>query len=398
MSSLWLPGMDPLRPIPTGKTLAIYFTEAFLPAMVERRLSRDRIGELEQAVHRWNWWCTEGCNPKDRTSRPVLADITPPRLTEFKKAALGAELPGRDGKLRVVSPRSLNKTLQALEQILSAAVEDGTLDEARGMMRIRKVEQPAQIGKLVMSDAQLGRLMEAAADATWPYRTTAGQAIEAPLFWQAAIALFSTYGMRTQDLVRYDQRMMPIRWGGIFPAGLSPAEDGTLESSYGWIAWVPNKTRSRKVFSMCLPLTKCTAYWLDQWRTSCGRVSDSDPVFGMPNTKDSFYDQWSRIVTAADVRPKPRVAFDDNGNVQKQDREFKIKHLRCTAGTRADEHGATLGYENLGRWVTGHVSNDVFNRHYRSQEKPIMRTLESLPMPAEFTPTGTGGGLRVFAG
>ncbi|WP_417745091.1 hypothetical protein [Rosistilla oblonga] len=396
MSTIWLPGSDALRPLPKGKTLAAYFTETFLPAATERRLSRDRIGELHQAVHRWNWWCSEECQPKDRTDRPVLADMTPPRLTEFKKAALGAKLPGRDGKSRPVSPRSLNKTLQALEQILSAAVEDGTLDDTRSIMRIRKVEQPAQIGKLVLSDAQLGRIMEAASAATWPHRTPGGKPIDAPEFWQAAIAMFATYGMRTQDLTRYDRKMLPIRWGGVFPPGLSPADDGALESAHGWLCWVPNKTRNRKVFAMTLPLTECTAYWLTRWRSSCGKVADGDPLFEMPCAKDSFYEQWAKIVETAEVRPKPKVTFDADGNIQKQQRQYKIKHLRCTAGTRADEHGATLGYDSIGRWVTGHVSNDVFHRHYRSQEKPILRTLESLPMPEDFVPTGTG--LRVYAG
>ncbi len=382
-SKLWLPGMSPADPLPPKPaTMQDYFTQTFLPECRQRGLSRDRIGEIEQAVFRWKWWSGH----KYRIPCPLLGEITAGRLSEFRREVIGKEIPGRDGKLRLVTPRSLNKTLQAIEQIVSAAIEDGTLDESRGLLRVRKVPQPEQVNKLIIPDDALGRIMEAAARATWPRETVDGRAIDPGVMWQAAIALFATYGMRTQDLIRYDSAMLPIRWGCVRPAGVSPAEDGTAENAAGWLIWVPNKTRRKKCWAMCMPLSVGCRWHLDRWRESMKPVDDAEPLFPLPMTRDSVYDQWRSILSEANAKPKPRMTFDATGVPVTTERGYLIKHLRCTAGTRADEHGDTLSHTGVGRWITGHVSNDVFTRHYRSMERPILETITTLPMPAGFAP------------
>lgn len=388
-TKLWLPGMDPnapATPAPRPLTIREYFDQTFLPEATDRGLSRDRIGELKQAVHRWEWWCRDGTPDKDGTMSPVLTDVTPMALCEFRKSCLARELPGRDGRMRVVTPRSLNKTLQAIEQILAAAIEDGTLDESRGIVRVRKVAQPRQVNKLVLTDEQLAAIIDAAKKATWPHHATDGRPIDAPTMWQTAIVLFAIYGMRTQDLLRYDTLLRPIRWGCVRPAGPSPAEDGTLDSDHGWLSWVPNKTDRVKSFAMCLPLSATARHWLDRWREAMPPTSDTDPLMPIPMTKDSVYASWRAILSEANVKPKPKIEFDESGNVIATERGYLLKHLRCTAGTRAEEHASSLHHQGVGRWITGHVSNDVFERHYRGMERAIKETIETMPMPVGFSP------------
>jgi hypothetical protein len=397
--TLWLPGMDPSAPIPSAPqplTLEQYFLDSFLPAVVERGLSKDRIGELRQAVHRWNWWCKSGASNKDRIVSPVLINLTAGKLSELRRDLLGAEIPDRDGKMRVVTPRSLNKTLQSLEQIVAAAIEDGEIDESRGLVRVKKCAQPRQINKLVIPDSGLSRLLKACDEATWPQRSRDGLPIDAPLLWRVAVVMFATLGMRTQDLFRHENDLRPIRWSCVCGPGASPAEDGSIDSAFGWLYWIPNKTRNRKSFPMCLPLNESLRYWLDRLRDA-HRPSSQDALAPIPYSKDALYDQWRRLLLAAELKPKPKRTFDADGNVSIEARDYSIKHLRCTAGTRADEHGATLGHSGVGRWVTGHISNDVFERHYRGMEKPLLQTIQSLPQPDGFSPrpSGTAPALRV---
>jgi integrase len=380
---LWLPGMHPTDPVPRGPTsVQDYFAQTFLPEARQRGLSKDRIGEIEQAVFRWKWWCST----KYRMSSPLLGDVTAGRLSEFRREVIGTEIPGRDGKLRLVTPRSLNKTLQAIEQVIAAAIEDGTLDDSRGLLRVKKVAQPEQINKLVIPDDALTRIMKAAADANWPRQTIDGKSIDPGVMWQTAIALFVTYGMRTQDLIRYDSTMRPIRWGCIRRDALSPAEDGTLSNEPGWLTWVPNKTRRKKSFAMCLPLSTSVRYHLDRWRDAIKPGDDNEPLMPVPMTRDKIYETWKSILAIAEVRPKPKITFDDAGCAIALERGYLIKHLRCTAGTRADEHAAQIQRPDIGRWITGHISNDVFTRHYRAMEKPILETITTLPMPDGFSP------------
>lgn len=380
-ATLWLPGMSPDAPLYTPLSLERYFLDSFLPASQEKRLSKDRIGELQQAVHRYVWWCQS----KDRIINPVLTDVTAGRLAAFRKDVLNQPIPGRDGKIRLCSPRSLNKTLQALEQIVAAAIEDQTLDESRGLVRVRKCQHPRQIGKVVIPDESLAGLLKACDKATWPQRSIDGRALDAPLLWRTAIVIFTNFGMRTQDLLCYESHLSPIRWPCLIPAGQSPAEDGTAESSHGWLHWLPNKTRNRKMFPMTLPLNQTVSTMLRQWRES-QRPAEHDPVFPIPYSSDGLYQQWRRILSAAGVAPKPKRTFEADGRLTVTKRTYLLKHLRCTAGTRAEEHGAAMGHAGIGRWVTGHISNDVFERHYRAHERALMQVIETLPQPEGFDP------------
>ncbi|TWT91427.1 hypothetical protein [Neorhodopirellula pilleata] len=388
----------PIQPHQTLHSLDDYFRLEFLPEAIDRGLSNDRIGELKQAVFRWKWWTEKGreslTGEKDRTVSPGLGDVTPQALSEFRRSVIGQEIPGRDGKSRKVSPRSLNKTLQAIEQILAAAVEDGTLDESRGLVRVRKVPQPRQIGKLVIPDETIAAIFKACDVATWP-DSAGSKPIDPPSFWRAAVVMFATYGMRTQDLIRYEPHLRPIRWSSIRPAGINPSENGSIESPLGWLAWVPNKTRGRKSFPLCLPITPAVGHWLGRWRESFAPDDQSAALFPCPLSKDGVYGQWRRILAEAEAKPRPRLEFDADGNVEESSREYLIKHLRCTAGTRAESHGSTIGYTGVGRWITGHVSNDVFERHYHGQERPIFDTLTTLPMPTGILPTDTQSPMRL---
>lgn len=383
---LWLPGMgnepEPIPEPPSRVTMQEYFDQTFLPEAKNRRLSSSRIGEIEQAIFRWKWWMAK----RDRTVSPELGEVDAKLLNEFKRDLFGAEIPGRDGRNRVVKERSLNKTLGAIEQLVAAARDDGTLDDSRGLLRIRKVPQPKQVDKLVIPDGVLSNIMEAAAGATWPEKTVDGRPIDAGVMWQTAVALFATFGMRTEDLLRYKNGLRTIHWGSVLPPGVSPAPDGVMTCEDGWLAWLPNKTGEVKDYFMCLPMTKTCRYHLDRWRESMEPAGADEPVMMIPKTRECLYGQWRAILKAADAKPKPKIRYDSDGRRLEVEQNYKIKHLRCTAATRGDNHGSTLAYAEVGQWITGHVKNAVFARHYRSMERPIFETLTSLPMPAGFSP------------
>jgi hypothetical protein len=379
--TLWLPGMDPNAPLYQPLTLRRYFDDTLLPLLRNRGLSSSRINELKLAVFRFIWWHGQ----ERRTGCPSLQDVNAGNLASFREYCLARQIPGQDGRLRPCTARALNKSLQGLEQVVAAAVEDQTLDDSRGITKVRKVAGPRQIGKLVIPDPAIESLWHACGTATWPKQDSEGRAIDAPLLWKTALVLLSNYGMRTQDLLRFESTLRPMRWGCVIPPGLSPSEDGTCESEFGWLYWIPNKTRNRKDFALTLPLNATTAHWIGLWRDSL-RPKPTDALIPIPACQKSLYAQWKRIVAEAGVKPKPKRTFDSEGNQTIVAREYKIKHFRCTAGTRADDHGSTLQLPDVGRWITGHVSNDVFERHYRDQEPKLKRVLETLPQPKGFTP------------
>lgn len=376
----------------TQTTLQEYFDRCYLPSALERRLSRDRIGEMLQAIHRYKWWCLT----KDRIVHPVLVSVTPSQLSRFRRDCLDAEIPGRDGKKRVCTGRSINKSLQIIESVLAAAMEDGELDESRGLVRIRKCAYSASVRKFCASEDHLAAIFSAASTATWPQRDHEGRPVDAPLWWQVAIVLFVNFGMRTQDLLRYEKDKAPIRWGGVLPPGQSPF--GIHDSKHGWLFWRPNKTRRTKEnFSLCHPVNATVSHWLARLKAST-RGTDRDPLLPIPLNKQSLHNQWMRILAESGARPKPVVSIDAAGNVVTVARDYMLWHLRGTAGTRVNDHGESLGHPGMGRLLLGHGSKEVFEQNYRSSERPIIETISTLPQPVGFSsalPVPAQSALRV---
>ncbi len=390
---LWLPGMDPnapLVPADAPPTLEDWFENVYVKQMIATGRSRDRINELRLAIQRWKWWCKS----EQRIHHPLLSDVTPRRLSEFREAALGAEIPGEKRVSRPISARSLNKTLGALEQIINAASE--TLDSL-SVIRVKKVAQPRQVDKLVISDSDLSRIFEACEVATWPSCAADGRepVSSPPTLWRFLVAWWTNYGMRTQDLVAFESSQRPICWANVTTSPENPHHDGTLSNEHGWLVYVPDKTERDKPDPLVLPLNATTRHWLDRLADDTPTGRDPARVIApVPHSGREFYGQWRRILKAADVRPKPKMAIDANGRPRMVERHYKIKHLRCTAATRIEDHAGPLGYPGAGQLVTGHDSDrspgktksNVFGRHYYSAERALIEVLTTLPQPAGFAP------------
>lgn len=373
----------------TTPTIHDWFEQTYLPTLQDRGLSSDRLGELRQAISRWKWWC----NQEYRIENPVLRDLTAPRLAAFRRTAVGAEIPDKRGKPRKASAGSINKTIAALQQIANAAAEDESTGAQN--VKVRKIAQPAKVDKIIIPDAALSKILEACKVADWPRRTPDGRPAPPPdTLWRFLVVWFVNYGMRTQDLVAYDSDRNPIRWANVTTSPENPHHDGVLECPYGWLVFTPQKTARAKPQPLVLPLNATTRHWMDLLAEQTpGGPKPDRPIAPMPTCSKLFYQQWKKIVAAAGVRPKPRLDMID-GRPQLAERSYRLKHLRCTAATRNEDHGASLGYPGVGQLITGHDSDRsqagrsaVFGRHYHSPEKQVLETLLSLPQPDGFSPT-----------
>lgn len=387
-STLWLPGMDPREPIPTFPRLRDWWQHTYRPRLVASGRSKDRINEIRQAIDRFCWWV----NSEHRITNPVLNDVTPRRLAEFRLAMQTQPMPDNRGVLRPISARSANKTLGAIEQIVNAAAETEDLSA----VRVKKIAALPQVDRLVIPDDAIARIFAACDGATWPARSADGLPVApAPVVWRLIVVMLANYGMRTQDLVAYESHLHPLTWGNVSDAAESPHHDGQMRSEGGWLVYVPDKTARAKPDPLVLPINAAARYWLDQLADATPTGRDPDrPIVPVTFCARDFYGQWRRLVAAAGVRPKPRLDMTD-GRPRMTERAYKLKHLRCTAATRIEDHGAKLGYPGVGQLVTGHDADrspgvrrsSVFAKHYYSPERALVETLSTIPQPDGFLPT-----------
>jgi integrase len=389
-STLWLPGMDPREPIPTHPRLRDWYEQTYRPRLVASGRSRDRLNEISQAISRFCWWV----NSEHRIMHPVLNDVTPRRLAEFRLAMQTRQMPDNRGNLRPVSARSANKTLGAIEQVVNAAAETEDLSA----VRVRKIDALPQVDRLVLPDDALARIFAACDGATWPARAADGRpTAPAPIVWRFIVVMLANYGMRTQDLVAYESHLHPLVWSNVSDSPESPHHDGQMRSDGGWLVYVPDKTARAKPDPLVLPINAAARHWLDALAEATPTGRDPDrPIVPVTYCARDFYGQWRALVSAAGVKPKPRLDVT-SGRPRLTDRQYKLKHLRCTAATRIENHGATLGYPGVGQLVTGHAPDrspgsrnaersDVFGKHYYSPERALIETLTSIPQPAGFLP------------
>lgn len=204
--------------------------------------------------------------------------------------------------------------------------------------------------------SELQWLLWACAAAEWP--DVLG--MSAADWWRAAIVLWVLYGMRTQDLVSYEEDKRGLTWGCVRYDPQTPATAGRARFASGWLRYVPQKTERKKPEPIILPLHPVARRWLDQIRTPT--AGESDAVFPWPRHQTAFYAAWRAIV---------RRAREESGV-----KTFDVlmpRHFRKTCSTWHKEIATLNGRQDeIADHVTGHAKRTISEKHYSAHENLLV--------------------------
>jgi integrase len=199
-----------------------------------------------------------------------------------------------------------------------------------------------------------------AIDMDWP-----SDGIPAVMRWRAWLVCSYNLAMRTRDL-------LGLRWDNIHtePASLDPSSDNL--SPFGWVEWIPTKTKHSKPDPLVMPLSSVVSSHLESIR------SDSPFVFGRQMATVSNHRLYGR-----EARPNsgfwPRLIAIASTYVDGGIRPFPIRAIRATANTFYNRLDSKLGSHVLGHAPRG--TNDVF---YQSWEAELIQFVEHLEQPPSF--------------
>ena len=242
------------------------------------------------------------------------------------------------------------------------AEQQKRLDELLTLGSGLSVDLAPELAQLRQAD-ELSRIYRAASVASWPMVSRSGEEIDPVAQWQAAIVMWATYGLRTQDQAAYD-RHSELRWNRVSWQRETPQVGYHAQNEWGWFSVVMQKTKRLIV----LPLSQIASAHLRAIRSHT--ASADEPVFNWPRCNRNFYRQWYRIVEAAKFPAKFDLA---SGNLIK----LQIKHLRKTAATWHDHYDPGLGSVILGHTC----GKNITDKHYRNPELRLVAAINSLPTP-----------------
>lgn len=255
-----------------------------------------------------------------------------------------------------LSPRTANKHLATIRRILILA-EDNNL--IRHRPKLRSLTDNLGATKLYFRNEQIDALFAAADSLRWP-----PGAVPAPHWWRCAIIMYRTYGFRTQELLAYESTKDPITWQSVTKEKESPDLDSNETSEFGWLSYVPPKTRKKKPRPITVPLTKYTRAALDIMELA--KESESSQLFPSPRNQERFFETWYGWMEAAGVKPKNHELV------------FQPRHLRKTAATYLNQHREGLA-SAVCRWGKS-AEADVAQEHYIANDL-LLRELHTYPMP-----------------
>ncbi len=179
--------------------------------------------------------------------------------------------------------------------------------------------------------------------------------------WRCWLVCAYNLAMRTRDL-------FGLRWDSIHwePQSLDP--DSTNESPYGWVEWVPAKTKRKKPEPLVLPLHQVVRSHLESIRC------DGEYVFGRQMAKVS-----DRKLYGQEERPGEWYKLLDLSAHHRSIPRFEIRAIRRTANSQYNRVDRKLGSHVLGHSPRG--VNDLF---YQQWEKDAVELMAKLPQPASF--------------
>lgn len=255
-----------------------------------------------------------------------------------------------------LSPRTANKHLTTIRRILILA-EDNNIIQHRP--KLKSLVDNLGTHKLYLRNEQIDALFNVADSLRWP-----NGPVPASDWWRCAIIMYRTYGFRTQELLAYESIKAPITWQAVTKEKESPDLDSNETSEFGWLSYVPPKTRKKKPRPITVPLTKYTRAALDIMELA--KESESSQLFPSPRNQERFFETWYGWMEAAGVKPKnPELVFQP-------------RHLRKTAATYLNQHREGLA-SAVCRWGKS-AEADVAQEHYIANDL-LLRELHTYPMP-----------------
>lgn len=258
-----------------------------------------------------------------------------------------------------LSPRTANKHLATVRRILIIASNNNII---RHRPKLESLPEPKGTQKLYLRNEQIDALFDAASGLRWPPGTVA-----AADWWRCALIMYRTYGFRTQELLAYESSKRPLTWQAIHYNPESPDENSNEMCDFGWLSYVPPKTKKKKPDPITVPLTKYTRAALDIMAQA--KTSEDSQLFPSPRHQERFFETWYGWLKAANVTPKnPELVFQP-------------RHLRKTAATYMNQHRPGLATA-VCRWGKS-VEADVAQDHYIANDL-LLRELHNVEVPKSF--------------
>jgi hypothetical protein len=319
------------------------------PSLLDAKCTTKHIQETELHLERWeSFWNSRGKTPK-------VQSCSRKHLEQWRRHLMDM------GKYK---PRSINKHLGSIRSVLVSAAKNGLLKRRPMLEQLPDTTlDPAR--KIYLRDEQIDILMLNPSCLKWPPKSFTG--VEPADWWRCAIVLYRTYGFRPQELLAYDSKKTPIHWGNISFAKESPNPSSEELNEYGWLFYVPPKTKRKKPNNIYLPLTKHARAALD--RIAVTRVAPDAPLFPMPSSQTGFLTQWYAWFEATGVKPKIEGA------------RYKPYVMRKTCATHLSKHRPGLA-SAVCRWGPS-ADAKVATDHYIGDDSIIKHLLDA-PMPKTF--------------
>jgi hypothetical protein len=327
----------------TKVTFRFVWDKFVLPSLHDSKCTKKHIQETELHLERWEeFWKAKGKEVKVQKCERKHLERYRRHLMEMER----------------YKPRSINKHLGSVRTILVAAAKNGLLKRRPMLEQLPDTTlDPAR--KIYLRDEQIDALMTNTESLVWPPKSHTG--VEPSDWWQCA------YGFRPQELLAYDSKKTPICWSNISFGIESPNPSSEEKNEFGWLYYIPPKTKKKKPHYLYLPLTKHARAALELIKAT--KVSDSAPLFPMPHSQQGFLQQWYRWFESAGVKPKVEGA------------RFRPYALRKTCATHLSSHKTGLATA-VCRWGSSGEAG-VASEHYICDDS-IIKYLLTAPMPSTF--------------
>lgn len=340
------PSSDPVilkfTPGPEGEE-KITLREAFARFLLPRLAGQRAAGTLEAYETALRHW-------EKLTPDPDVRDIDDLMLDLFRDSLLAdntAETVKKQWRairaiLRACCPRnSGNKHGRPRAEAL---LDDVPCFEISGERRPRR--------KRVATDDELARMYLAADAAKFPRKKQHSPGD----YWRAILVTLPTFGPRRDDCLLLDRREVILS-----PA--CPDPDLRLVNPWGWLSFVPRKTKRTKPDPLILPLTRVVRAHLDLILS--GTIGDR--VFPVGDNRGTWRECLIRIQEAAGIE-KP----------------FTFHDLRTTANIRWHD---LPGSHRAGEDVLGHAPRGVNARNYEESVERLCRLAPAFALPAAMSRT-----------
>lgn len=345
------------NPRKIGKSIEIQgmLTTYVMPPLHELERKSSTTSSLVREARRFAEWqaATSGKTP--------IADIDRQTLTDYR-IYLGEQ--GKSASLR-------NNAVRAVMQILNAAYKHGFIKHAP---KLEALPHDNVAPKVYPSDEEIDVVFDYCRIARWPKKDSKKRPLHYPpsTAMRVAIALYRTFGFRTQELIQLEKNYRALSWGNISAPGLTPNPVGRCVWDQGFLHYVPQKQERRKPHPLYVPIPPCIRAALNM--VSQGPMRPKDPVLDFSRSALTFREQFYEIFERAGVKPR------EESNVPR----YTPKHLRKAASTVIDTHRSGMAEHIVGHSSDRTGQSEISKKHYINAEMAVLECIQTMPLPKSF--------------